>query len=144
MKPMLGRLIREEVRKVLKEGDWEAVVNVRNDLLNKLQKLNIPQSEYQELEKLVYDLQHATDVFWVGSLTEESIREEVRRVLKEDEGSLFSQIKHGSRVTIVNKFGQEIVGKAVMLGPAGWVINIGGRYGTPAIASPENVIRVKN
>jgi hypothetical protein len=72
------------------------------------------------------------------------IREEVRRVLKEDEGSLFSQIKHGSRVTIVNKFGQEIVGKAVMLGPAGWVINIGGRYGTPAIASPENVIRVKN
>jgi hypothetical protein len=61
-KPMLENLIREEVRrvrKVLKEGDYEAVINVRRALLNRLRKLNIPQSEYQALEKLVYDLQHA-------------------------------------------------------------------------------------
>ena len=55
---------------------------------------------------------------------------------------MYSQIRNGSRVTIVNRFGQESTGRAVMLGPAGWVLNMGGRHGTPAIASPENVVKV--
>lgn len=55
---------------------------------------------------------------------------------------MYSQIRNGSRVTIVNRFGQQSTGRAVMLGPAGWVLNMGGRHGTPAIASPENVVKV--
>jgi hypothetical protein len=48
----------------------------------------------------------------------------------------------GDRVTIVNRFGQKSTGRAVMLGPAGWVLNMGGRYGTPAIANEENITKV--
>jgi hypothetical protein len=57
--------------------------------------------------------------------------------------SLFSLIRHGSRVTIVTPHGSERTGRAVMRGPAGWVLNMGGPHGTPGIASPDNVIRVK-
>lgn len=56
---------------------------------------------------------------------------------------LYDAIRHGDRVTIVNRFGQQRTGRAVMRGPAGWVLNMGGPHGTPAIASPENVTRVK-
>lgn len=52
-------------------------------------------------------------------------------------------IKPGALVTIVNRFGQKRVGRAVMRGPAGWVLNMGGAHGTPAIATDENVIKVK-
>ncbi len=47
------------------------------------------------------------------------------------------------RVTIVDRFGVERTGTAVMRGPAGWVLNMGGRHGTPAIASDENITKVK-
>jgi hypothetical protein len=56
--------------------------------------------------------------------------------------TLYERIKPGSRVTIVNRFGQRKAGRAVMRGPAGWVLNMGGRYGTPDIASPANVVKV--
>jgi len=59
-----------------------------------------------------------------------------------DRGTLYDQIKVRDRVTIVDRFGKEHTGRAVMLGPAGWVLNMGGKHGTPAIASPENVTRV--
>ena len=52
------------------------------------------------------------------------------------------QIKAGDRVTIVNRFGQQRTGRAVMRGPAGWVLNMGGAHGTPAIACDENIVRV--
>ena len=55
---------------------------------------------------------------------------------------LFDTIKARDRVTIVDRFGQQRTGRAVMRGPAGWVLNMGGRHGTPGIASPENVVRV--
>jgi hypothetical protein len=58
------------------------------------------------------------------------------------EQGLYDNIKPGSRVTIVNRFGQRHTGRAIMRGPAGWVLNMGGRYGTPDIASPENVVKV--
>ncbi len=56
--------------------------------------------------------------------------------------NLYEKIKHGSRVTIFNRFGQKKTGKAVILGPAGWVLNMGGKYGTPAIATSENIVKV--
>ncbi len=52
-------------------------------------------------------------------------------------------IHNGDRVAIINRFGQAHTGRAVMLGPAGWVLNMGGRYGAPAIASEENIAQVK-
>ena len=56
---------------------------------------------------------------------------------------LLATVRVGDRVTIVNRFGQQSTGRAVMRGPAGWVLNMGGRYGTPAIATAENVVAVK-
>lgn len=58
-------------------------------------------------------------------------------------GTLYDAIRPRDRVTIVDRFGQRRTGRAVMLGPAGWVLNMGGAHGTPAIASPENVTQVK-
>lgn len=57
--------------------------------------------------------------------------------------SVLDTILHGDRVTIVNRFGQEHTGKAVMRGPAGWVLNMGGRHGTPGIATEKNIVRVR-
>jgi hypothetical protein len=58
--------------------------------------------------------------------------------------NLFSQIKSGDRVTIVNRFGQKMSGRAVMRGPAGWVLNMGGPHGTPGIADERNVVQVSH
>lgn len=55
---------------------------------------------------------------------------------------MYDQIRNGSRVTIVNEFGQEHTGRAIMHGPGGWVLNMGGPHGTPGIATPENVVKV--
>ena len=55
---------------------------------------------------------------------------------------LLDAIRPGQRVTIVNRFGQEKTGKAVMRGPAGWVLNMGGPHGTPGIATLDNIIKV--
>jgi len=56
---------------------------------------------------------------------------------------LVESIRHGKRVTIISPNGQKRSGKAVMKGPAGWVLNLGGRYGTPGIATDKNTIAVK-
>ena len=56
---------------------------------------------------------------------------------------LYDEIRRGDRVTIINRLGQQRTGRAVMLGPAGWVLDMGGRYGTPAIATPQNIIGVR-
>jgi hypothetical protein len=55
-----------------------------------------------------------------------------RRYGRAELPSLFSLIVPGSRVTIVNRFGQEHTGRAVMGGP----------HGRPGIASDENVTKV--
>lgn len=57
---------------------------------------------------------------------------------------MFDTIQVGSLVTIVNRFGQSHTGRAVMRGPYGWVLNMGGRHGTPAIADETNVVKVRN
>lgn len=59
-------------------------------------------------------------------------------------------IKAGDKVTIlvpngIGRNGQEWkakIGRAVMRGPAGWMLNMGGRYGTPAIATEKNLVSV--
>jgi hypothetical protein len=64
----------------------------------------------------------------------------------------FNDIKAGTRVTILvhNGIGRDGVeykrrtGRAVMRSGdvRGWVLNMGGRYGTPALAFPENTVKV--
>jgi hypothetical protein len=56
--------------------------------------------------------------------------------------TIVDMIHPGDRVTIMTPQGQRRTGRAVMRGPAGWVLNMGGRYGTPAIADERNIVAV--
>lgn len=56
---------------------------------------------------------------------------------------LFNKIRPHSRVTIVTPHGSKLTGRAVMRGPAGWVLNLGGAHGTPGIADEDNVVAVR-
>jgi hypothetical protein len=56
---------------------------------------------------------------------------------------LIDSVRAGDQVTIVNRFGQQHTGRAVMPCIAGgWVLNMGGRYGTPGIANGDNTVKV--
>lgn len=57
---------------------------------------------------------------------------------------LFRSIKRNSRVSIKTPHGNIVRGKAVMYNKQydSWVLNLGGRYGTPGIASVKNVVAV--
>ena len=56
---------------------------------------------------------------------------------------LVDAIRAGDRVTIVNRFGQEHSGRAVMRSSiGGWVLNMGGPHGTPGLADDSNITRV--
>ena len=55
---------------------------------------------------------------------------------------MFSLIRPGWRVTIVTPQGHKLKGRAVMRGPHGWVLNLGGPHGTPGIAHDGNVVGV--
>lgn len=66
---------------------------------------------------------------------------------------LIDTVRHGDRVTIlvpagIGRNGQEwkrATGKAVMRSAYdGWVLNMGGRYGTPGIASDSNIVEVRH
>lgn len=81
-------------------------------------------------------------------------RVEICSCLREEDqraSDLIAQIRVGSRVTILIPAGigrqgieyKEKTGRAVLRGPHGWVLNMGGRYGTPAVASESNIVRVK-
>jgi hypothetical protein len=60
-------------------------------------------------------------------------------------GGVVSQIRPGDRVTIRTPHGQELTGKAVMYNAKQqcWVLNLGGKHGTPGIADEENIIKVR-
>lgn len=58
-------------------------------------------------------------------------------------GSLFDSIRHGDKVTFVDRFGKSRTGKAVMRGPSGWVLNMGGAHGTPQVVHEDMVTRVR-
>ena len=53
---------------------------------------------------------------------------------------MMDKIRPGDRVKIALPRGGEAWGRVVMLGSYGWVLNMGGRYGIPAIASEENIL----
>jgi hypothetical protein len=63
---------------------------------------------------------------------------------------VFNSIAAGSRVRILVPNGIGLAGltyrvrtgRAVLKGPHGWVLNMGGRYGTPAVATVENIVSV--
>lgn len=69
----------------------------------------------------------------------ENLLDVVSSVFKQ---SLFDEISAGDVVTFLTPQGQSRNGRAVMRGPAGWVLNCGGRYGTPAVIDARNVIAV--
>lgn len=56
---------------------------------------------------------------------------------------LLDTIHAGCKVTIVDRFGKQRTGRAVMRGPYGWVLNLGGKHGTPGIATDDNVVSVR-
>lgn len=62
---------------------------------------------------------------------------------RKNPGTILDAIRAGDRVSIVDRFGKVREGRAVMRGPHGWVLNMGGRHGTPAVATPENITKVK-
>lgn len=58
--------------------------------------------------------------------------------------ALIDGVRPGDRVTIVDRFGVEHTGRAVMPCVAGgWVLNMGGRHGTPGIANEDNTVRIR-
>ena len=64
---------------------------------------------------------------------------------------IVNTIGPGDRVTILVPAGMgrngqewsEATGRAVMRGPAGWVLNMGGPHGSPGIAGEKNTVRVR-
>lgn len=58
---------------------------------------------------------------------------------------MFKTIKPGDRVTIRTALGQERDGRAIMFNckVQGWLLNMGGKHGSPAIATEKNVLAVK-
>lgn len=55
----------------------------------------------------------------------------------------YQDIENGDSVTIETAQGQYLTGWAVMKGPCGWVLNCGGRYGTPAICDQHNFFQLR-
>jgi hypothetical protein len=57
---------------------------------------------------------------------------------------LLKVIKPGDSVTIVTPQGQQRTGRAVMRSShGGWVLNMGGKHGTPGVADEHNIVSVK-
>jgi hypothetical protein len=56
----------------------------------------------------------------------------------------FEDIRPGDRVTIVTHHGSKLTGRVVMRSGdgRGWVLNLGGKHGTPGLAYPKNTIKV--
>ena len=62
---------------------------------------------------------------------------------REKDGSALDEIAAGDSVTIRTPQGAIRRGRAVMRGPLGWVLNLGGAYGTPGIATATNIVSFK-
>lgn len=55
----------------------------------------------------------------------------------------YFDIQVNDTVTFRTPQGQERKGRAVMYGSNGWVLNCGGKYGTPAMVSEKNFVRLR-
>ena len=71
-----------------------------------------------------------------------NLRDRAIREQADQTAAMNKQISFGDRVTIIKRFGQRFTGRAVMKGPYGWVLNMGGPHGTPAIANERNIVKV--
>ena len=56
---------------------------------------------------------------------------------------MFKEIQVGDTVYFSTTHSKELKGKAVMLGPIGWVVNGGGRHGMPFVVSEKNFIKFR-
>lgn len=59
-------------------------------------------------------------------------------------GLVLAEVRPGDRVTILDRFGKERTGRVVMpaaTGEPGWVLNMGGSHGTPAVVTSSNFVR---
>ena len=56
---------------------------------------------------------------------------------------MYTDIHIGDTVYFSTPHTQEMKGRAVMKGPAGWVVNAGGKHGTPRVVSERNFIRLR-
>ena len=59
-----------------------------------------------------------------------------------DSKVLADSIRNGDTVTISTPHGTR-KGRAVMRSPYGWVLNGGGRHGTPLLSDDDNVVAVR-
>lgn len=74
---------------------------------------------------------------------EEANKEHGDKFKTAGEGRLVDAIRSGDRVTIVDRFGKQQSGRAVMRSShGGWVLNMGGAHGTPGLASDDNIVKV--
>jgi hypothetical protein len=55
----------------------------------------------------------------------------------------YEEIQTGDTVYFSTPHTAEMKGRAVMFGPAGWVVNCGGRHGTPKVVGPDNFIKFR-
>ena len=55
----------------------------------------------------------------------------------------FEDIQVGDSVTFSTPHTAEMRGRAVMRGPAGWVVNMGGRHGMPGVVTERNFIKIR-
>lgn len=56
---------------------------------------------------------------------------------------MYNEIQVGDTVYFSTPHSAELKGRAVMKGPAGWVLNCGGRHGTPRVVSEKNFIKLR-
>tara|TARA_B100000242_G_scaffold152989_1_gene109259 strand:- start:8 stop:229 length:222 start_codon:yes stop_codon:yes gene_type:complete len=56
---------------------------------------------------------------------------------------MFKEIQVGDTVYFSTPHSKELKGKAVMKGPIGWVVNMGGRHGMPNVVTERNFIKFR-
>ena len=56
---------------------------------------------------------------------------------------MFKEIQVGDTVYFSTPHSKELKGKAVMKGPIGWVVNMGGRHGMPNVVTERNFIKIR-
>ena len=56
---------------------------------------------------------------------------------------MFTDIMVGDTVYFSTPHSKELKGKAVMKGPIGWVVNMGGRHGMPSVVTERNFIKIR-
>ena len=56
---------------------------------------------------------------------------------------MFKEIQVGDTVYFSTPHSRELKGKAMMKGPVGWVVNMGGRHGMPSVVTERNFIKIR-